>query len=142
MKKIMLSLMVGVLLVSLAACGSGGKYGEVRDTMVDMMDVMNSFGDAVASAKDGEDVADAVSDFVDEFVGIKEKIKELEDKFPDFDLGKRLPEELKDLKPKIEASIMKLFGALMKVEKFKRDPELKKIEDKLEKLNDLGRGLL
>ncbi len=140
MKKLMLCLIVGMFLAGLAACGSGGKYGEVRDTTEDMIDTMNSFGDTMTDAEDGEAVADAVSDFVDEYGGIKEKIEALEKKFPEFSL-RSLPEELTDLKPKLEESMMKMFGALMKVEQFKRDPAVAKIKDKLRQLKKLGRGM-
>jgi len=140
MKKLAICLMVGMFLAGLAACGGGGKYAEVRDTTEGMIDAMNSFGDTMANAKDGEAVADAVSDFVDEYEGIKEKIEELEKKFPEFSL-RSLPEELKDLKTKKEEAMMKMFGALMKIEQFKRDPEVAKIKDKLKKLKKLGRGM-
>ncbi len=141
MKNLVRCLMVGVLLAGLAACGGGGKYAEVRDTAEDMIDAMNSFGDTMANADDGNEVADAVSDFVDEFEGIKEKITELEKKFPDVNIKNNLPEELKDLEPKIKESMMKMIGGLMKIEQFKRDPEVKKVKDKLRKLKKLGRGM-
>lgn len=141
MRKLAICLIVGMFLAGLAACGGGGKYAEVRDTTEDMIDVMNSFGDTMAGAKDGATVADAVSDFVDEYGGLKEKIEALEKKFPEFDLKRSLPEELKDLKPKLEEAMMKMFGAMMQIEKFKRDPAVAKVKDKLRQLKKLGRGM-
>lgn len=140
MKKLVLCLIVGMVLAGLAACGGGGKYAEVRDTTEDMIDAMNSFGNTMANAKDGKTVADAVSDFVDEYGDIKVKIEALEKKFPEFSL-RSLPEELKDLEPKLEEAMMKMYGAMMQIEKFKRDPAVAKVKDKLKQLKKLGRGM-
>lgn len=141
MKKLVLCLVVGLFLAGLVGCGSGGKYGEVRDTTEDMIDAMTSFGEEMEKAEDGEEVADAVSDFVDEFAGIRKKIDKLEKEFPEFDINNSLPEELKDLKPKIKEAMMKTMEAMMKIRKFRNDPAVEKIEDKLDKLKKLGRGM-
>jgi hypothetical protein len=134
MKKLVLFATLGLFLLGIAACGGGGKYADAREAMEEMIVVFDDFGAAMEKADDGKTVAAAIEEFADKMEAMKGKMEELEKKYPELKDQKNVPEELKDLMPKVEEATKKMIGAMGKIMQYASDPEVAKLMERLQGL--------
>ena len=76
MKKILLSVTLGVFLIGFFACGGGGgKYAEVKDAMEDMFDAMDTMTAGLDKAGNADDVVKVLNSFADTMGKLSQRIK-------------------------------------------------------------------
>ncbi len=68
-----------------AGC-SGDKYKEIKDCFADMKDSQTEFMNRITSCESGQQVADAIKDNLNRSVKQIQKMKELDEKFPELRL--------------------------------------------------------
>ena len=138
MKRIVTVLIVA-LIFSLVACGgSGGKYGDVKDFINEMISAQDDYISAVEKAKSPDDVVKAIENFGTSFIGLADKSVELKAKYPEIDTwDKNPPEELKADFEKVDNSSEKMEKVFMNenVRKHMMDPKV------LQAFMDLGKKL-
>lgn len=136
MKKLILFVTLGLFLLGFVACGGagGGKYADAKEVMEEMVDLMDDFSAAMDKANDGKAVAAALEGFIDRMKSLKEKADELEKKYPELKDKENIPEELKDLMPKLEEAGKKMGASMMKIMQYASDPAVAELMPKLQEL--------
>lgn len=138
MKRIV-SVFYAVLIFSLVACGgSGGKYGDVKDFIKDMISAQDAYIASVEKANSPDDVVKAIENFGTSFIGLADKSVELKAKYPDIDKwDSNPPEELKADFENVEKSSEKMEKIFMNenVRKHMMDAKV------LQAFMDLGKKL-
>lgn len=117
-----------VLLVSLVACGgSGGKYGDVKDFINEMVDAQDAYISSVEKAGSPDDVVDAIEKFGDSIIALAEKGEALKAKYPEMDKwDDNPPAELKGEFEKVDKVSEKMEQLVMNenVRKQMMDPKV------------------
>ncbi len=137
MKKI-LAVFTAVLVASLVACGSGGKYGDVKDFIKEMIAAQDSYISSVEKAKNPDDIVKAIENFGERFIALADTSVELKKKYPDIDKwDNNPPAELKADFEKVEKSSEKMEQIFMNenVRKHMMDPKV------LQAFMELGKKL-
>jgi DNA polymerase II large subunit len=137
MKKF-LAVFTAVLVVSLVACGSGGKYGDVKDFIKEMIAAQDSYISSVEKAKSPDDIVKAIENFGERFIALADTSVELKKKYPDIDKwDNNPPAELKADFEKVEKSSEKMEKIFMNenVRQHMMDPKV------LQAFMDLGKKL-
>lgn len=133
--KWMAFLSTAVFIVGLIACGGGGgKYGEVTKIMEKSAKIMDNFVSNVEKADSGKEVAAAINSFADEMEKMKPKMKELEQKYPELKNQSNPPAELAPIMKKSQDMWQRMGAAMMKIGQYRNDPEVKKAQDRLERI--------
>jgi len=128
--KVITSISVAVLLAGLAACGGGGKYGEIRTVLERQVALFEEYGTSIDQATGAKDVAAAMNKLAAGMAELAPQFKSIAEKYPD--LGKNEPPaELKDLFSKLQAAGMKMATAMAKTAQYMQDPEVKTAQQKL-----------
>lgn len=131
-RKVLAVLAVIVFAVALAACGSGGgKYAAEKKIMKNATTIMTDFAAAMDKANSGKEVAAVLNQFADKLEKIAPQMKELEKKYPKIE---EAPEELSSMIKDVEAQGQKMMGVMMKIMKYKDDPDVKAAQEKLDNI--------
>ena len=130
MKKMMLVLTVVFFLLGLTACG-GGKYGDVKNVMNEMIDAQEKFAASCENISSADDAVAALNDFTTAIEAIAPKMKEMPEKYPELKDKENPPEELKPLIDKIEAAGQKMSVAMTKLMAYQQDPKVQEAMIKL-----------
>lgn len=135
MKKWVLLLTAVVFLAGLVACGgeSDGKYADAKTVIRDMIDTFDKLGDEIGDADDGKSIATAIETFVDKMKGLREKMEEMEEKYPELK-GSDVPEDFKDLMKELTVASNKLRLVIQKAQKFATEPDVMNAIGKLAQL--------
>lgn len=138
MKRVV-SVFYAVIILSLVACGgSGGKYGDVKDFIKEMISAQDAYMSAAEKANSPDDFVKAIENFGTSFIGLADKSVKLKAKYPDIDKwDSNPPEELKADFEKVEKSSEKMEKIFLNenVRKHMMDPKV------LQAFMDLGKKL-
>jgi len=137
MKKIV-TVFTAVLIASLVACGSGGKYGDVKDFIKEMLATQDEYISSVEKAKSPDDIVKAIDKFGVRFIALADTSIELKKKYPDIDKWDNSPPaELKAEFEKVQMSSEKMEKVFMNdnVRQHMMDPKV------LQAFMDLGKKL-
>jgi len=127
-KKI-LGMFLGLALVLVfAGCGGGGSDADVIKAQKQAMD---DFSASMEKAGDGAQMAAAIDGFRETLEEIAPQAKALQEKYPGMKEGKDLPEDLQKEIEGLEASAMKMMGAMMKAAQ-SEDPQVQAAMQKLQ----------
>lgn len=132
--KWMAFLSVVVFIAGFSACGGGSKYGEVTKIMEKSAKIMENFIARLEKADSGSKVAAAINAFADDMEKLKPKMMELEQKFPELKDESNLPAELAPIMKKSSEMWQRMGAAMMKVMQHSDDPEVKKAQERLQKI--------
>jgi hypothetical protein len=133
MKKNLVMLLSLVLLFGVAC--SGGKYGDIKDALNDLIDMQEEYINTIQKAQAASDVASAINRYADRFIQIKPRLESFEQKYPELKKQKEPPEELKESFEKLTKSAERLATASMTMLKYLNDPEVQKATERLKNLN-------
>ena len=115
------------------ACG-GGKYGDVKDALNDLIAMQEDYITAIQGAQNAGDVAKAINKYTDKFLQIKPRLESFEQKYPELKTQKEPPAELKDSFERLTRSAEKLATASFSLMKYLGDPEVQKATERLKEL--------
>ena len=123
-----------VLMIALLGCGGGGggKYGDIKKAMREVIGATKSFAENVEKASDGKGVAKALQEYVKEMEKLQPKMEELEKKYPELSEG--VPEELKEMEAEFEEVGTKMMEVMGKLVQYDDDPEVLKAMEGFEKI--------
>ncbi len=128
------SLAIGITLLAVLAfsCG-GGKYGDVKKLMNEMIGVMDSYSTSIAAAQNADDVVKAMEAFGGAMIKMQPEMEKLNAKYPEMkDKKDEVPEELKETFKKLEASTQKMVEASGPVMvKYMQDPKVMEAAKKM-----------
>lgn len=131
MKKLVLCLTVGVFLVSLFACGGGGKYAEVKDVLGKSADATEKFVAAAEKVANADDAAAALNGYAEAMAELAPKMGELANKFPEIKNKEELPAEIKAEVERFIAAMGKFGGVMMKFAPYMSDPKVMEAQKKV-----------
>jgi len=131
MKKLVLILTVVVFLVSLVACGGGGKYAEVKDVMGKSADATEKFVAAAEKVASADDAAAALNDYAEAMAVLAPKMGEFAKKFPEIKNQQDLPAEIKAEVERFIAAMGKFSGVMMKFVPYASDPKVMEAQKKV-----------
>lgn len=124
--------LLSVLLLP-AACGGGGKYGEVKETLNDQMDAMEDLVAAAAQPDNAKGIIVAMEKMAAAGAAGQEKMAALAEKYPELADQANPPEELKAEMARMEKIVPEFMGAMMKViEKYGENPEVQAAMQKMQ----------
>jgi hypothetical protein len=136
MKKRGIALLTALtFVIGFVACGGGGgKYGDAKQAMGDMLNSMEKLAADLDKAEDAKAVASALNTFTGAMEKLKPKIQELEKKYPELNDEANLPPELAEYQTKLAEIGPKFGSAMMKIMQFADDPDVKEANEKFEKI--------
>lgn len=124
-----------IFVVGFIACGGGGgKYGDAKKAMGEMMENMNNLASSLDKADDAKGVAAALNKFCDAMEKLKPTIEELEKKYPELEDEANLPPELAEYQKQMEEIGPKFGAAMMKIMQYADDPDVKAANERFEKV--------
>lgn len=109
--------------LGLAACGSG-KYGDVKAVMDAQARVMENYIDALARARNTQDVVAAIHDFTRKMKELIPDIKKTLKKYPELSERLNPPEELKAQTAQMRELSARLQATTMKTMPYMQDAEV------------------
>ncbi len=126
----------------IVGCGKGDKIADMKKVMSDTTAVFTAYGSSVENAKSGKEVAAAMVKFADGLKAVSLKAKELQKKYPEFNLkdNKALPKELEADAKKLEEAgkVMMSKKVMDQMAKYMTDPDVQKAQkDMMEKMKDM-----
>lgn len=139
MFRIAISLLISSI-VLISCCGKKEKYSDMRDTISEMSSCYEDAIKDLQHATRGKDVAKALNKFTDHVSPLMNRAKELEKKYPDFNLNqsggtpKEIESEVKRYKKLTEKFISP--DTMKKVMKFSQDPDVIKAQQHM--INTIG----
>jgi len=131
--KWMIVLCVAVFIFGVIACG-GGKYADAKKAVSESNEALEDFLGKMDTADNAKDVAAALTGFTTEMEKIAPKMKELEEKYPEFKDSQSIPEELGEEGKKMTELWGKFGSVMMKIQQYADDPEVQKAQEKLQNI--------
>ncbi|HNX57615.1 MAG TPA: hypothetical protein PKK43_00845 [Spirochaetota bacterium] len=131
MFRIAISLLISST-VLISCCGTNDKYSDMRDTISEMSGCYEDVIKDLQNAKKGKDVAKALNKFTDHISPLMNRAKDLEKKYPDFNLNqnggapREIESEVRRYKKLTERFISP--DTMKKVMKFSQDPDVIKAQ--------------
>lgn len=121
MKRITL-ILIALTLVS-GSVFAVDKYAELKDTLRDVMDTVNTFGDALNSASNGKQVAAAIDTYAEDMERLEPRLEELEEKYPEIS-DTNYPAELAEVMEEYSELGAKMEEAMAVLMEYMMDPEV------------------
>lgn len=118
-----------LMLVSFISCSKGGKYGDIKTFINDVITTQEDFLGAVEKAGSADDVVNAVNTFGDKIIKLAEQSIELKKKYPDADKwDTEAPAELKEEFDRLNAQSAKFEKVFISenIRKYMMDPKVQK----------------
>ncbi len=125
-------ILVGLILGfgMLNGCGKG-EYDEVIEYNDQFVSITKEYVNGLNTAESGKDVAKAMNKFADEFEKLIPKMKEVNQKFPDLQNTKDLPQELMTSQEEAKAVGMEFASSFMKSMKYAMEPEVAEAQKRM-----------
>lgn len=137
MKKLIPVLTILSFVLILVYCG--GAKNDPQAVMIDFFDLYGKYADDLSKAGSADDVVTVCEKYTPKFKKFGEKIKAMQEKFPDLkslDLkGGNLPKEYKKLAEKMQEVMPKLAGLGAVMMKYMNDP---KVQEAMKKINEVS----
>ena len=125
-KQIVLPCTICVISIFLLfACG-GGKYADAKKTMKKQADVTIAYVNALESAENAGDVADAINTYTDEMEKLIPDIQKMMKDLPEVRNPQSIPKELEEDYAKASEASAKIETAQKKLFQYITDPQVQK----------------
>ena len=107
------------------------KYDDVKETLRDLIGIVDDFVNGLNAADNGEDVAKVVEKYADEMEAIQPRIETMEEKYPDI-TNNNYPEELAEIMEEystLEERTMEAMNVLME---YMMDPAVQEAMEQMD----------
>ena len=122
-----LVLVFAVMLI--AGCGS--KYSDVIDVNTKFVIAMENYVAGLENAGSAQEAAAAINDFAAEMEKLGPKMKAVNEKYPELENSKEVPEELKALEKRVKNMQIQMGAAMMNVMRYMMDPDVQEAQKRL-----------
>ncbi len=133
--RIKATLSIVFLALCIAACGRGGKYADIKDTLNTLIDIQESYISSMEKAQNAKDVATAINRYTDGFFRIKPRLDSFGERYPELKTQKQPPEELKEIYDRLTQTGVKFVNTLPTLIKYRSDPEVQQARERLKGVN-------
>ncbi len=131
MKKVTMTLFLGLLTTSFLMMGCAGKYSDVKKMNEEYIVLVENYVADLDKADNAGDTAKAINRFADGMEKIWPEMRELAEKYPELKDQSNIPEELRVTQKKADEMGAKMAGAMMKMMPYMGDPEVLKAQQRL-----------
>jgi len=114
----------------LSGCGQG-EYDEVIEYNDQFVSITKEYVNDLNKAENGKEVAKAMNQFADEFKKLIPKMNAVNQKFPELQTMKDLPEELVQSQEEAKAVGMEFASTFMKTMKYAMEPEVAEAQKRM-----------
>ncbi|MGD9344680.1 MAG: hypothetical protein PVH84_02380 [Candidatus Aminicenantes bacterium] len=122
---------IAVFIFGTIACG-GGKYADAKKAVAESNKALEDFLGKMDTADNAKDIAAALTAFANEMEKIAPEMRKLEEKYPELKESQSIPEELGEVGNKMKELWGKFGTAMIKIQEYADDPEVKKAQEKLQ----------
>jgi len=92
--------------IVILSCSPGGKYGDVKEVMNEMIKIQEVYTSGLENAQNAQDVAIAINKYIDSMKTVLPQALVLEKKYPELKQkkGENAPAELQEIQKKMQES--------------------------------------
>lgn len=138
MKYLKVAVLLGacLLVIGFVACKkkAGGQYADAIEVMEKYGAVMETYATEMDKVQDAKGVVAALNKLTGSMKDLVPKMKEMQNKYPDWKDVDTAPEEVKPFMKKIEEVAGKMMNASMKAMQYAQDPDVQAAQAKLQEV--------
>jgi prefoldin subunit 5 len=125
-----------LLVIGFGSCKKkpGGQYADAIEVMEKYGTAMEAYASDMDKVQDAKGVVAALNKLTDSMKALVPKMKEVQNKYPDWKDVDSAPEEIKPFMKKIEEVAGKMMNASMKAMQYAQDPEVQAAQAKLQEI--------
>jgi hypothetical protein len=129
MKRIALFIFL-IAFLSASVCAFD-KYDDVKETLRDLLGIVDDFVNGLNAAESGEEVAKVVEQYADEMETIQPRIEAMEEKYPDI-TNTNYPEELAEVMEEYSTLEERTLEAMNVLMEYMMDPAVQEAMEKMD----------